>query len=62
MANMVKLGYGCANGFVAEKWFNFAEGCILRKYRKLLGLKFRSGDWLLYLPSLLAFCWSKVKM
>ncbi len=26
MANMVKLGYGCINGFIARKQLIFAEG------------------------------------
>ncbi len=62
MAKMVKLGYGCTNGFVAQKWSIFAERCILRKCRQLLGLICRSGDWLLWQPLLLVFCWLKVTM
>ncbi len=46
MAAMVKLGYGCTNGFVAQKWLNSGEGCLLRKCRELLGLNFRRGVWL----------------
>ncbi len=48
MTNMVKLGYGCKNGFIAQKQFNLAEECILRKCGQLLGLHFRIGDWLLW--------------
>ncbi len=31
-------GYGCINGFIAQKWLISAEGSILRKCRQLLGL------------------------
>ena len=48
MADMVKMGYGCLNGFIAQKWLISAEGCILRKCRQSLGLNFRIGDWLLW--------------
>ncbi len=33
MANMVKLGYGCINGFIARKQLIFADGHIKRKCR-----------------------------
>ncbi len=62
MADMVKLGYGYTNGFVAQKWLIFAETTILRKCRQLQGLNFRIGDWLLWKCLLLVFCQSKVKM
>ena len=62
MANMVKFGYGCINGFIAQKWLISAEGSILKKCRQLLGLNFRIGDWLLWQCWLLVFCWLKVKM
>ena len=55
MANMVNLGCGCINGFIAQKWLYFAEGSILRKCRQLLGLNFRIGDWLLWKRLLLVF-------
>ncbi len=38
MADMVTLWYGCINGFIAQKLFNFAEGCMVRKCRQLLAL------------------------
>ncbi len=33
MADIVKFGYGCINGFIARKWLIFAEGKIMRKCR-----------------------------
>ncbi len=33
MADMVKFGYGCMNGFIARKQFILAEGNIKRKSR-----------------------------
>ncbi len=33
MANMVKFGYGCINGFIARKQLIFAEKNIKRKCR-----------------------------
>ncbi len=33
MADMVKFGYGCINGFIAQKWLISAEGDIMRKCR-----------------------------
>ena len=48
MADMVKLGYGCINGFEAQKWLNSAEGCIFRKCTQWPGLNFKIGDWLLW--------------
>ncbi len=33
MADMVKFGYGCINGFIAQKWLIFAEENIKRKCR-----------------------------
>ncbi len=33
MADMVKFGYGCINGFIAWKRLIFAEGNIKRKCR-----------------------------
>ncbi len=48
MADMVKFGYGCINGFIAWKWLISVNGSILRKCRQLLGLNFRIGDWLLW--------------
>ncbi len=48
IADMVKLGYGCINGFIAWKWLISAEGSTLRKCRQSLGLNFRIGDWLLW--------------
>ncbi len=48
MAIMVKFGYGCINGFIAQKWMISVKGSILRKCRQLLGLNFRIGDWLLW--------------
>ncbi len=33
MADMVKFGYGCINGFIARKWLIFAEENIKRKCR-----------------------------
>ncbi len=47
MADMVKFGYGCINGFIVQKWLISAEGSILRKCRQSLGPNFRIGDWLL---------------
>ncbi len=61
MADMVKLGYGCINGFIAQKLLIFAEGCILRKCRQLLGLNFRIGDELLLQCLLLVFVGQKSK-
>ncbi len=48
MANMVKFGYDCINGFIAQKQLISAEASILRKCRQSLGLKFRISDWLLW--------------
>ncbi len=48
MANMVKFGYGCINGFIAQKQLIFADGNIKRECRLSLGLNFRIGDWLLW--------------
>ncbi len=48
MADMVKLGYGCINGFIALKWLISAERSVLKKCRQLLGLNLRTGDWLLW--------------
>ncbi len=33
MADIVKFGYGCINGFIAQKWLISAEGNIMRKCR-----------------------------
>ena len=33
MADIVKFGYGCINGFIAQKRLIFAEGNIMRKCR-----------------------------
>ena len=48
MADIVKFGYGCTNGFLARKWWISVKGSILRKCRQLIGLNFRIGDWLLW--------------
>ncbi len=62
MADMVKLGYGCINGFITQKLLNSAEGCIFRKCRHLLGLNFTISDWVLWWCSLLVFVGWKLKM
>ncbi len=47
----------------AQKWSKSAEKIEkMRKCRQLLGLNFRSGDWLLWWHLFFVFCWSKVKM
>ncbi len=48
MADMVKFGYGCINGFIARKRLIFSEDNIKRKCSYLIGLIFRIGDWLLW--------------
>ncbi len=37
MADMVKFGYGCINGFIARKWLIFADGNIMRNGDNCLG-------------------------
>ncbi len=40
VADMVKLGYGCIYGLIAQKWLISAEASLQRKCKQLLGLNF----------------------